>query len=233
MPDLPTKLLVADSYAALNPPDVIWRSYLFEIDRLEREGSISEEEYVLLRFTTAAKTALLGFTRGQRNAIEPSIVPEVLDRAKRAVISQAEDELVQRGREATRVEVDERLRDEVERRSTAEQEHAATSRTLAAERERLRQRIRVASQKFGRSAYWGAFLAGVLLVVSASVLVSGYVPEEWRSATIVGVAIGLLTVAGLVNLVAGGTVIGLARWIELRAARFLEARLLGYFVIDA
>ncbi len=41
-PDLPTKRIIADCYAALNPSDSMWKIYLKEINRLHQRGDVSE-----------------------------------------------------------------------------------------------------------------------------------------------------------------------------------------------
>ena len=43
-PDLPTKRMIADCFAALNPSDALWKAYLQEIDRLQQRGNISEHD---------------------------------------------------------------------------------------------------------------------------------------------------------------------------------------------
>jgi hypothetical protein len=43
-PDLPRNRIIADSYAALNPPDALWKLYLDEMGRLRERGGVSEDD---------------------------------------------------------------------------------------------------------------------------------------------------------------------------------------------
>ena len=45
------------SYAALNPSNELWKLYLSEIDRVQKDGEISEADFNLLRFSTVARSA--------------------------------------------------------------------------------------------------------------------------------------------------------------------------------
>ncbi|MBI3662002.1 MAG: hypothetical protein HY234_02990 [Acidobacteria bacterium] len=67
-PDLPRRRLIADAYAAMEPPDELWKAYLVEIARLETKGEISAEDYMLLRHVLSAKAALMDLTKGDASA---------------------------------------------------------------------------------------------------------------------------------------------------------------------
>lgn len=89
-PSLPRLFVIADAFAALNPPNGLWRSYLAEISRLEAQGDLTEEDYYSLRFTMAAKTALIDVTAGG-GSVEAT-VPEVLRRTRAALRAEVEAE---------------------------------------------------------------------------------------------------------------------------------------------
>ncbi|MEE8513014.1 MAG: hypothetical protein V3S36_10260, partial [Acidiferrobacterales bacterium] len=63
-PDLPRRRLIADYFAALRPDERFWKSYLAEIDKLERDGQLSHDDYFALRHSLEAKQALMDLTRG-------------------------------------------------------------------------------------------------------------------------------------------------------------------------
>src|SRR5439155_25351200 len=92
-PDLPQKLLLADAYAALQPPDALWKAYLAEIARLQEQGRITTEEYFTLRHTLAAKRTLMDLTAGNVAAFTEGTVAEVLRVAKESLRADLQEEL--------------------------------------------------------------------------------------------------------------------------------------------
>jgi hypothetical protein len=81
-PDLPRKQLLAQAFAAMQPPDPLWKKYLAETARLQEQGRISAEDYYLLRYSLAAKSALMDLTQGDETAFSEGTVQEVLTIAK-------------------------------------------------------------------------------------------------------------------------------------------------------
>lgn len=92
-PDLPRRLIIADCYAALNPPDTLWRLYLQEIDSLQGKGTIADDDYHLLRFSSEARALLMSKTLGDPAAFAEGTVAEVLDAAKREIRRESEKRL--------------------------------------------------------------------------------------------------------------------------------------------
>ena len=80
-PDLPGKQIIADCYAALEPGDALWKRYVSVVDRLRRDGSVTEEEYATLRFTVEAKRALMAEVVGNDSELVIGSIPEILRRA--------------------------------------------------------------------------------------------------------------------------------------------------------
>jgi hypothetical protein len=99
--------MIADSYAAMNPPDTLWRKYLAEAARLKSTGDVSESEFALLRFSMEARDALMTVTRGDAELFAEGTVAEVLAMAKRNAASDAE----RAGREAAVAEQRARFRE--------------------------------------------------------------------------------------------------------------------------
>lgn len=92
-PDLPKKMLVAGCYAAMNPPDRLWKAYLREISSLADRGTINENDYSLLRYSVEARRALMDFTLGSEEAFSEGTVAEVLAFAQNAIKAEAAEAL--------------------------------------------------------------------------------------------------------------------------------------------
>lgn len=107
-PDCPRKKLIADCYAALNPPDALWRRYLGEIDKLHEQGDISDEDFHILRFTSVAKATLMERTFGDVDVFVRATVQEVLEAAKADIRAETERELA--AETTKRIEVENRLK---------------------------------------------------------------------------------------------------------------------------
>lgn len=74
--------LIADSYAALQPSQELWKKYSDEILRLKNSQTITEEDYHVLRFSIVARNTLLDMTLGSPDAFTAGTVPEILETAK-------------------------------------------------------------------------------------------------------------------------------------------------------
>jgi hypothetical protein len=84
-PDPPRKRIIADAYAATQPDERMWRAYLAEIDKLEKTGRVTKEDYFLLRHSLEAKSLLMKFTSGNEEAITEGTVEEVLQNIHRSI----------------------------------------------------------------------------------------------------------------------------------------------------
>jgi len=143
-PDLPEKILAANCYAALNPPDRLWRLYLQEIESLAETGEISEEDYYLLRFSSEARHLLMNETLGEPMAFSEGTVQDILAHAK----------------ETIRKDLSKELEEERLARLRAEKEAKRY-------RESVRFRIRTISAKIARTLSWAlAFLAAVAIIIA-------------------------------------------------------------------
>jgi len=92
-PDLPRRRLIADAYAAMEPPEALWKAYLVEIARLEERGEVSADDYLLLRHSVSAKVALMEITKGEPSVFTQGTVAEILEIAKRNVRADLQEEL--------------------------------------------------------------------------------------------------------------------------------------------
>ena len=93
-PSLPRLLVVANAFAATQPPENLWRKYLNEISKLEEEGRVTEEEYYALRHTLTAKAALMGITGGDEDQFSKESVPDIRDKSIEAIQAPLSTELV-------------------------------------------------------------------------------------------------------------------------------------------
>jgi hypothetical protein len=91
-PQLPRHMVMASSYAALNPSHTLWREYLAEVARRKEKGEVSDEEYHFLRFSHEARKALMDRTLGDEDAFTAGTVDEVLEHAKRQFQAEAKAE---------------------------------------------------------------------------------------------------------------------------------------------
>ena len=119
-PELPKKQLLAHAYAAIQPPEPLWKKYLIEAARLHEEGKITSEDYYLLRYSLASKKILMEVTHGDESAFVEGTIQEVLDVAKekiRADLTQALS-IEKGGRQRADNALQERLEKDESRRTT-------------------------------------------------------------------------------------------------------------------
>ncbi len=202
-PDLPRKRMIANCYAALNPPDNLWRRYLGEMDRLRRAGLITENDYLMLRYSMEARTALMDLTLGDADAFSEGTVEQVLDKAKASLRAQTE---------AT-------LQSEQEARSRAEQRAESIEASAKARLQAQLDRLRYIGATIG---LWTsrAFLAAVigLLLVSTYLTLPKPFPPISRGWPLLFAPALLLFLAlfTIVSRVFGGSILSMTRNLEVR-----------------
>lgn len=76
--NLPKKRIIADAYAAIQPSESLFQSYLSKINDLQKSGKVSIEEYSMLRYHLAAKTVLMEKTLGEEEGVLDGTVKEIL-----------------------------------------------------------------------------------------------------------------------------------------------------------
>lgn len=116
-PDLPRKRIIADCYAATQPDDNMWRKYIGEIEKLSSEGTVSADDYYLLRYSLEAKQSLMELTQGDIATFSRGTIKEILDMIRQGI----------------KQEFTEDLRVAKERADNAESEREKTSRELTDE----------------------------------------------------------------------------------------------------
>jgi len=215
---LPKRRISADCYAALNPPDSLWRLYLQEVDRLVAQGDISKDDYHLLRFSIEARRILMDTTCGSTEAFTEGTPMEVLERAKANV----------------RAETEAAYQAEKDRRIEAEQQAQKLEMEMRARREQQIQRC----QELGTTAgLWisRAILVLALVVFAVGAYISFPLPlpnlpgELSRFAT--PLVLTVVVLFGIGNAVFGTTVITYTRRLEVKAASAIEKLLMGIMQI--
>ena len=141
--------MMADAFAAVQPPDALWKAYLAEIARLQEKGSITSDEYYALRHTLSAKRVLMDLTAGDPLAFTEGTVAEVLKVAKEHLRADLQNELGQ------------------ERRKRESAESTANH----MEQREVGRRTRITA----RSARWARFISRGVSVVLVIILTAGAV----------------------------------------------------------
>ncbi len=212
-PDLPRKRIIADCFAALNPPDKLWRSYLKEIDRLRQHNDISAEDFHLIRYSTVARRILMDVTMGDADAFAEGTPLEVLERA----------------RAAARAETEEAYSAEKENRLKAERAAKEAQADLELRNQAQYDRIHALSVRIGRWASRALLICayGVIALGTYATLPRPFpeLPGDWLKF----VAPALLVLMGIlsaINLIHGMTLISLIRRWEVFVAEKAESALL-------
>lgn len=94
-PSVPMTELLAYSYAALRPPKALLDKYLTEIDRLQKQGKISERDHQLLRSSAIAQEELMRLTLGDDTALTEETVTETLRRVSDEIKKEESDKIKQ------------------------------------------------------------------------------------------------------------------------------------------
>ncbi|HTT95476.1 MAG TPA: hypothetical protein VMF55_12440 [Solirubrobacterales bacterium] len=213
-PDLPRLQVIADSFAALNPPDELWRRYTEQISKLREQGEVSEEDFHILRYSIEARRALQSKTLGDAEVFTEGNIPEILAAARSEITAELRRDLerekaaaAQRAahdQEALAAERRARV-DEATKRSALEDQVATESR----EREQL---ILDRAEKLASRCTWVLFLAASTIFGIATVAASNAVlPTSVTSKVpaLVFLAIVSVTVFSILNGVFGTNLIDL------------------------
>lgn len=140
-PNLPMKRLIADCYASVQPDDSLMGKWINEIEKLEKQGSISVEDYYFMRYSDESHKALVEYTLGDPEVISEGSIPEILQRAKHIITEELERSLAQSQSDLL---AQKKNNDETEKKSAA----IALSNTIK-ERERF-DRIKTRANKFAK-----------------------------------------------------------------------------------
>ncbi len=180
-PTLPMTEVIAFSYAALQPSRGLLEKYLGEIDKLERQGTISARDHQLLRSSDLAQKELMNLTLGEEDALTDQTVTETLRRVTREI-----------------------KKEESEKYQAEQAAHRKTQEELAAERSAkkdVQERIFWRCSRRAKQYSWAvAVLVGLVVVggivvglgVTSSNAVVGWILTTLFAAAIIAGAIDLL-----------------------------------------
>lgn len=87
-PSLPVKELIAYAYGALEPKNGFWAKCLNEIDKMEKEGSISIRDHQLLRSSVQVQDELMRLTLGNEDSLSNEVFQEALSRVTSEIKSE-------------------------------------------------------------------------------------------------------------------------------------------------
>jgi uncharacterized membrane protein len=211
--DLSKKMIIADSYAAIRPSRDLWKKYLSEIDRQREIGTITDDQFQLLRFNLAARNALLETTHGMADAFTEGTVPEVLERVQKNITRDLEGQLKERTDSGVR-----------------------TSEEFAQFKGKLRGRAIVVSQIVGKITYVlfvsvVSIICGVGLFLTLPASLTG-VDINALSGNIwwMKFAIGFFSLMTMLGLLFGLTFFSVGRKFQNFVARHCERVLLVFFM---
>lgn len=241
-PALPRRQILADCFAALEPGGRIWDRYLEEIDRLGRRGKASENDLMLLRYSTEAQRSLMDRTMGDADQVTAETVTDILGKVRANILATTERERDIASQAASKTQaalenVEESLR---ERERSLASEHAAKlaaedrSTTLEArvvaletKAETLRKAASAKATRHAAVTYWVVlgFCAVVLLYAAfATFLPDGIMPGWGKPA--MPFCLAFAGVGGLVTLMWGGSIKGTAGRFRRAHENYLERRYL-------
>ena len=233
-PAVPRTQLMAFSYAALQPSRELLGKYLNEIERLEKQGAISERDLQLLRSSPMVSNELMNLTLGDDELLTEETVTEILERvtdeikaeeADRAEQSERHRLIAQQALEEETGKVEQLRRDSLttqqaleEETGKAEQLRRDSLTTQQALEEQIQQNNRILSKLYfdcqKKAKFWAR---GISLVVSLILIATITVSQlaitglpPWGRWSITSIAL-VLTVA---NLLYGPTMKGIYPWIE-------------------
>jgi hypothetical protein len=78
-PTLPRKVMIADSFAALNPGQRFWDRCVEKTEALKQQGVVTDGQVAALIFSTTARSALSDKTLGDPERLGTETITEVLD----------------------------------------------------------------------------------------------------------------------------------------------------------
>jgi hypothetical protein len=232
-PDLPRKRIIADYYAATQPNERLWRNYLSEIERLEKNGQVTTDDYYLLRYSLEAKQALMDLTLGGEEAFTQGTVQEILEIVRSRIQSGLQKKLdeekelrekAEREIEAVKLEMQAEMGEklDVERRRREELEEVLKE--SRDEQEARVNKITSRANKYAKfiSKFIQYGFMAVLLIGGLSTFL--WKPEEIGFTVfkyllmVFPIVLFILTIA---NLMRGTTVESIVRRIEIRLAKWI------------
>jgi len=236
-PELPRKRIIADCYAATQPDERMWRKYLNEIDKLSKDGNVSEDDYYILRYSLEAKQALMELTQGDLDVFSRGTIREILDFIRSGIREEYIEQIRAEKERAKRAEgaVEQAKKDTIEEYTVkldketrrADEAEAKVESTRLQEMAR-KGRIKILANRIASIiTNAAAIIIGILLVIGLSSSLNwGLKVEEnsWIGYSLSGLQ-GIVLLFGIRNLIWGTTLKTLLRKVEVKMAAWFESRL--------
>ncbi len=191
--DLPRLEVMAMCYAALRPPERLWRKYVESADDLRAKGHISHTDHSLLRTSLTVQKELMQLTLGAEENLTDETITEILQRVKKEYATEADAQLQLERAEHSKTKAQRQAAEEAQRQ-------------LLEERGRLEARITGISTSTGRLAGKMVFVLFFAAVIIASIfageskMVRAYVPARYS----IPLLVVLLSYTGHVLLITEG-----------------------------
>ncbi len=198
-PNLPMKRVIADCYAAIQPNDALIGRWIHEIEKLNKRGDLSVEDYYFMRFSDEARRTIVEYSLGNPEIISEGTVPEILQKVKRIITEEAEQRVSKSKND---------LADEVQRRKAIEKEITEiTQRNDQKEFDRLSS-LRIRANRLAkviamvlRISSFIILVAGLLMSIPFELLGVNKFPQifQYLPRLILPSLIGLMLILNLVN----------------------------------
>jgi hypothetical protein len=227
-PDLPRLQVIADSFAALNPPEELWGKYTSQIARLREQGEVSGEDFHILRYSIEARRALLSQTLGNADVFTEGNVPAILAAARTEITAELRHKLeTERATNAQQVAHDQELISAERRaRATEEAKRTALETQIVEERRKRERRIVKQAETLSSRLAWAFFFAAATALGIASFVASdALLPKSVTSLVpaLAFLAIVTVTVFSIINGIFGTNLVDLRRKFEhLLATRIAD-----------
>lgn len=137
--DVPREVVLASAYAGMQPSPILWKKYVDEIERLEKAGTVSPDDAVILRATSVGRDAFMTETLGDEGALGDDLPLTVLQRVQSAIAEPLQTEVASLSSQLSSVEA--------QAQRTSDEKHREASARQAAEGEAAAQRAVIGEMK--------------------------------------------------------------------------------------
>lgn len=210
-PDVPREMVLASAYVGMQPSPTFWNKYVDEVERLEKVGTFSADDAMVLRSTRLGREALMLESLGDEAIVEQDLPSAVLERVHDTIadpliaqVGQLESQLAESEAVATHTSAD--WMNQVDARQRAEDIAAQREAEVDALESELRQKqedelaktSRIAGHSMKIARRWATSLAwfGRLLIFTCAAVAAVFI---FRSSSLATPFLALLSVACFVT----------------------------------
>lgn len=122
--DVPRDIVLASAYAGMQPSPILWKKYVDEIEKLEKAGTVSSDDAVILRATSVGRDAFMAETLGDEAALGDALPLSVLERVQSSIAKPLQLEVASLESQLADAEVQ-------AQQTNAEKQHEASARQAA------------------------------------------------------------------------------------------------------